>query len=166
MKTLKKTILLLVVALSINMSYAQTKLGHISTDLLLTIMPETIALNDELEKLSKTYEGELKIENDKLEAKLRKYDAEAATQTDETNKQRSMEVQEDQQKLYKSSKIAQEEIAKKRDEKLKPILEKAKKAIEEVADENNYTYILESSTLIVAKGTDILPLVKAKLGIE
>jgi outer membrane protein len=129
-------------------------------------MPETIGLNNELEELSKAFEADLKLENDKLEAKLRKYDSEAATQTNETNKERSLEVQQDQQKLYQSSKIAQEEITKKRDEKLKPILEKAKKAIVEVANANGYTYIIEAATLVVANGTDIMPLVKTKLGIK
>jgi outer membrane protein len=166
MKNLKKTILFTLLVFAINTSFAQAKLGHISTDLLLTIMPETIALNNELEELSKAFEADLKLENDKLEAKLRKYDSEAATQTNETNKERSLEVQQDQQKLYQSSKIAQEEITKKRDEKLKPILEKAKKAIVEVANANGYTYIIEAATLVVANGTDIMPLVKTKLGIK
>ena len=166
MKTFRILVLIAVVALGFNTLQAQTKVGHISTDLLISLMPETKALNAELEKLGKTYEAELKAENDKLEAKLKRYDAEAASQTDEVNKQRSVEVQQDQQKLYQSSQIAREEIGKKRDEKLKPIFEKAKKAINEIAQENGYTYILEASTLVVANGTDILPLVKAKLGIQ
>ena len=166
MKKFRILVLIAVVALGFNTLQAQTKVGHISTDLLISLMPETKALNAELEKLGKTYEAELKAENDKLEAKLKKYDAEAASQTDEVNQNRSVEVQQDRQKLYQSSQIAREEIAKKRDEKLKPILEKAKKAITDVANEKGYTYVLEASTLVVANGTDILPLVKAKLGIQ
>ncbi len=129
-------------------------------------MPETKALNAELEKLGKTYEAELKAENDAFEAKLKKYDAEAASQTDEVNQSRRAEVQNDQQSLYQASQIAREDIGKKRDEKLKPILEKAKKAIDDVAKANGYKYVLEASTLVVANGTDILPLVKTKLGIQ
>ncbi|SDW43382.1 periplasmic chaperone for outer membrane proteins Skp [Lutibacter oricola] len=166
MKKFRILVLIAIVAFGFNTLQAQTKVGHISTDLLISLMPETKALNAELEKLSKTYETELKAENDKLEAKLKRYDAEAKSQTDEVNKQRSVEVQQDQQKLYQSSQIAREDIGKKRDAKLKPILEKAKKAIDEVATANGYTYVLEASTLVVAKGTDLLPLVKAKLGIQ
>ena len=165
MKQFKTLLLIAIVTLGFNAAQAQTKVAHISTDLLISLMPETKALNAELEKLSKTYEAELKAENDKLEAKLKKYDAEAASQTDEVNQQRSVEVQKDNQKLYQSTQIAREDIAKKRDEKLKPILEKAKKAIEDVAAEQGFTYVLEASTLIVANGTDLLPAVKAKLGI-
>ncbi|MDP6922505.1 MAG: OmpH family outer membrane protein [Lutibacter sp.] len=159
-------VVLAVLALGFNTVQAQTKIGHISTDLLISLMPETKTLNTDLEKLGKTYEAELKAENDKLEAKLKKYDAEAASQTDQVNKERSVEVQQTQQALYQATQIAREEIAKKRDEGLKPILEKAKAAIDAVAEEQGYTYVLEASTLIVAKGTDLLPLVKGKLGIE
>ncbi|NLP58626.1 OmpH family outer membrane protein [Lutibacter sp. B1] len=166
MKQFRTLLLIAIVTLGFNTAQAQTKVAHISTDLLISLMPETKALNAELEKLSKTYEAELKAENDKLEAKLKKYDAEAASQTDEVNQQRSIEVQQDQQKLYQSSQIAREDLNKKRDEKLKPILEKAKKAIDEIANEQGYTYVLEASTLIVANGTDLLPAVKAKLGIQ
>ena len=166
MKQFRTLLLIAIVTLvGFNTLQAQTKVGHISTDMLIGLMPETKALNAELEKLSKTYEAELKAENDKLEAKLKKYEAEVNSQTDEVNQQRSIEVQQDQQKLYQSSQIAREDITKKRDEKLKPILEKAKKAIDEVAKEQGFTYVLEASTLIVANGTDLLPAVKAKLGI-
>ena len=129
-------------------------------------MPETKVLNADLEKLSKTYETELKAENDKLTAKLKKYEAEVDSQTDEVNQQRGAEVQQDQQNLYQASQVAREEISKKRDEKLKPILDKAKQAIESVAKEQGFVYVLDASSLIVANGTDLLPAVKTKLGIK
>jgi outer membrane protein len=165
MKKFRTLILIAIITLGFNTAQAQTKLGHISTDLLISLMPETKALNAELEKLSKTYESELKAEEAKLEAKLKKYQAEQASQTDEVNQQRGVEVQKDQQGLYQASQVAREDITKKRNEKLKPILEKAKKAIDEVAKAEGYTYVLEASTLIVANGTDLLPAVKSKLGI-
>ena len=166
MKKFRTLLLIAILALGFNTVQAQTKVGHISTDLLISLMPETKALNTELEKLSKTYENELKAEQAKLEAKIKKYQAEVGSQTDETNQQRGAEVEQGRQNLYQASQIAQQELAKKRDEKLKPILEKAKKAIDEIASEQGYTYVLEASTLIVANGTDLLPLVKAKLGIQ
>jgi len=166
MKNFRTLLLIAIVTLGFNTVQAQQKVGHISTDLLISLMPETKTLNAELEKLSKTYENELKGEQDKLEAKLKKYQAEQASQTDEVNQQRGAEVEQDRQNLYQASQVAREDITKKRDEKLKPILEKAKKAIDEVATAQGFTYVLEASTLIVANGTDLLPSVKAKLGIQ
>lgn len=166
MKQFRTLLLIAVITLGFNSVQAQSKVAHISTDLLLSLMPETKTLNADLEKLSKTYESELKAENDKLEAKLKKYEAEVASQTDEVNQQRSVEVQQDRQNLYQASQIAQQDISKKRDDKLKPILEKARKAIEDVANEQGFTYVLDASSIIVANGTDLLPAVKAKLGIQ
>ena len=166
MKQFRTLLLIAIITLGFNSLQAQTKVAHISTDLLISLMPETKALNSELEKLSKTYETELKAEESKLEAKLKKYEAEASSQTDEVNQQRQIEVQQDQQNLYQASQVAREDITKKRNEKLKPILEKAKKAIDDIAAEQGYTYVLEASTLIVANGTDLLPAVKAKLGVQ
>jgi outer membrane protein len=166
MKQFKTLILIAVVALGFNSVQAQSKVGHISIDQLISLMPETKVMTADLEKLSKTYETEIKAENDKLQAKLKKYDAEAASQTDEVNQQRQIEVQQDNQRLQQSAGIAQQDIQTKRDEKLQPIIEKARKAIQEVADEGGYTYVLEASSIIVANGTDLLPLVKAKLGIQ
>lgn len=166
MKNFKTLLLIAIVTLGFNVAQAQTKVAHINTDLLLSLMPETKTLNADLEKLSKTYETELKAENDKLTAKLKKYEAEVNSQTDEVNQQRGAEVQQDQQNLYQASQVAREEISKKRDEQLKPILDKAKKAIEEVAKEQGFVYVLDASSLIVANGTDLLPAVKTKLGIK
>jgi len=166
MKKFKILLLIALIAVGFNTAQAQTKIGHISTELLLSLMPETKALDAELQKLSKTYETELKAEQAKLESKLQKYKAEVASQTDEVNRQREAEVGQDQQNLYQASQIAQEDIGKKRNEKLQPILEKAKKAIDEVAAEEGFIYVLEAASLIVANGTDLLPAVKVKLGIQ
>lgn len=166
MKQFKTLLLIAVVTLGFNSVQAQSKVGHISIDLLISLMPETKVMTADLEKLSKTYETEIKAENDKLAAKYKKYDAEAASQTDEVNQQRQVEVQQDQQRLQQSAQIAQQDIQTKRDEKLKPIIEKARTAIQEVADADGFTYVLEASSIIVANGTDLLPAVKAKLGIQ
>ena len=167
MKKFKTLLLIALIAFAgFNSVEAQTKVGHISIDQVLELMPETQAMKAELEKLGKTYEAELKAEQDKLEAKLKKYEAEAASQTDEVNQARGMEVERDRQNFYQANQIAQKDLQDKQNERLQPIIEKARKAIEEVAAEQGIDYVLELSTLIVAKGTDLLPAVKAKLGIQ
>ena len=100
MKKFRSLLLIAIITLGFSTVQAQEKIGHISTDLLISLMPETKALNTELEKLSKTYESELKAEETKLEAKLQKYQAEQGSQTDEVNQQRGVEVQQDRQNLY------------------------------------------------------------------
>ena len=62
---------------------------------------------------------------------------------------------------------SQESIQQKRTEVLAPLLEKAQNAINEVAEENNYTYIFDISLGSIVYGKeskDIMPLVKTKFG--
>lgn len=62
---------------------------------------------------------------------------------------------------------AQEDLAKQEEELLAPMVKRTNDAIKAVADENNFTYILDTSTgfvLYYDKGIDIMPLVKTKLG--
>ena len=167
MKQFRNLVLIAILILGVTTSIqAQTKVGHINTQLVLSLMPEAKALDAELKKLEATYTTELQAERDKLEAKVKRYEAEFQAQTEEVNQQRGVEVQQDQQNLYQASQISQQDIHKKRDEKLQPILEKLMKAIQDVASEQGFNYVLEEPTLIVANGTDLLPAVKAKLGLE
>ena len=75
-----------------------------------------------------------------------------------------------QQRIQTFQTNAQQELQKKESELLKPIIEKAKKAIEEVAKENGYTYIFDTGTGMLLywpkDADDIISLVKTKLGIK
>jgi outer membrane protein len=74
-----------------------------------------------------------------------------------------------EQRIQAAQEKAQEDLAKQEEELLKPMVDRATVAIKEVASANNFTYILDVSTgtvLVYDKGEDILPLVKAKLGIQ
>ena len=62
----------------------------------------------------------------------------------------------------------EEAVAKKREEKLKPILEKVNNAIQTVAKENGYLYVIDATagTLLYAdEANDLQNLVRTKLGL-
>ncbi len=142
--------------------------GHIDSEQLLMAMPETKTMETELKKVQQTYADEYNAQATALQAKLKKYDAEAPTQTDVKNEERRLEVQTLQQKIQKYGQTAEQEIQKKRFDLLKPIVEKAQKAVSDVAKEKGVKYVFDSSPgkgLIVFEGQDLMPAVKAKLGI-
>ena len=142
--------------------------AHIDSEQLLMAMPETKAMEDELKKVQQTYADEYNAQATALQAKLKKYDAEAPTQTDAKNEERRIEVEELKNKIQKYAQTADQEIQKKRFDLLKPIVEKAQKAVSDVASEKGIKYVLDSSPgkgLIVFEGEDLMPAVKAKLGI-
>jgi outer membrane protein len=79
------------------------------------------------------------------------------------------ELRDMQMRIQEFQETAQEKIRDKETELLKPIIEKAKKAIADVAKENGYSYIFDSSPgtplLYKPEGDDVMKLVMKKLGI-
>ncbi|HYC28324.1 MAG TPA: OmpH family outer membrane protein [Chitinophagaceae bacterium] len=62
---------------------------------------------------------------------------------------------------------AQQMYQAKEDETMKPILDKARKAIQDVAKENGYTYVFPKEQLLVSPpGDDMIALVKKKLNLK
>ena len=129
-------------------------------------MPETKKMNAELDKLEKTNLDDLKAENAALEVKYNKFQAEGATQTKEENEKRQLEIEQGQRKLQAGAQAAQKDLSTKSNELVKPIIEKADAAVKAVAKAQGFDYVLDSSVLLVADGTDLLSLVKAHLGIQ
>ena len=146
---------------------AQSKVAHINTQDLIEAMPEMKSAKAELEKLAKTYETDIQTMATELQNKVKQYDAEASTKTDEENQKRIEEVGGMEQSIRQYQGQAQQDLAKKESELLKPIYEKAKTAIEAVAAAQGFDYVLDSMSgqgVIVASGKDLLVDVKKQLG--
>tara|TARA_Y100000385_G_scaffold20986_1_gene20651 strand:+ start:1248 stop:1754 length:507 start_codon:yes stop_codon:yes gene_type:complete len=146
---------------------AQSKVAHINTQELVESMPEMMSAKSELEKLAKTYETDIQAMATELQNKIKQYDAESSTKTDEENGKRLQEVQSMEQSIRQYQGQAQQDLQKKEIELLKPITEKAKDAILKVGNDQGFNYVLDSSQgqgVIMANGKDLLADVKAELG--
>lgn len=167
MKNLKTLLLIAVFTLGLGGVANAQKMGHIDFEKLVAEMPQTKKLKLDIEKLSKTYQDEIEGMAKKLDAKMKKYTAEQNTQTKDINETRAQEVQQDRARYEQLRQTAYQEMQKKQAEGLNPIIEKAQKAIEEVAASKGILYVLDASNgkgLLVKKGDDIFTAVKAKLG--
>ena len=167
MKQLKT--LLFAIALIFGMSFmsAQSKVAHINTQELVEAMPAMQSAKAELEKLAKTYETEIQTMATELQNKVKQYDAEASTKTDEENTTRMQEVAGMEQSIRQYQAQAQQDLAKKEAELLEPILTKAKDAVVKVAKAQGFDYVLDSTAgqgVILADGKDLLADVKKELG--
>lgn len=146
---------------------AQAKVAHINVQELMTNMPEMKAANTQLEKLGKTYDTEYETMVQEYTTKIKKYDAEANTVGEAVNKTREAEVQDMRTRIQQYQQTASTELQKKQEEIVKPILEKARKAIQKIAKAKGYQYVLDSSTgsgVLLADGPDLLADVKKELG--
>ncbi|MCL7753818.1 OmpH family outer membrane protein [Polaribacter sp. Z022] len=167
MKNFKTLLLIAVFTLGVAGVANAQKVGHINFEKLVAEMPQTKALKVTMEKLSKTYQDEITGMEKKIEATQKKYVAESKTQTQATNDKRAKELQGEAAKLEQARRFAYQDMQKRQNEGLQPIIEKAQKAIEDVAASKGVLYVLDSSVgkgLLVKKGEDLFNAVKAKLG--
>ena len=133
------------------------------------MMPEYKKVNTDIEAYQKTYVDQLKTMQTELESKFKTYQAGAKTMSDAIKDVKEKELQDLQSRIGSFEQTAKEKIDDKLQELLAPVNEKAQKAIEAVAKEKAYTYIIDTSSgaLLYATPTDsILEAVKAKLGIK
>jgi len=147
---------------------AQSKVAHINTQDLIQAMPEMAAAQAEMEKLGKTYEADIQAMATEYQNKMKQYEAEASTKTDEENQKRLVEVQTMQQNIQQYQGTAQQQMQQKELDLLKPITEKAKTAILKVARAQGFEYVFDSTQgggVIMADGKNLLDDVKKELGI-
>ena len=168
MKQLKNLVLAAVLLIGgTSIMNAQSKVAHINTQELVAAMPATKAAQAEMEKVGKTYQVQIEEMQNELKAKVTRYEAEAATQTDEENQKRAEEVYGIRQSIAQFQQQADQELQKKQFDLLKPITEQAREAILKVALAQGFQYVLDSTQgqgVILADGKDLMEDVKKELG--
>ena len=148
---------------------AAPKFGYISSQELLSIMPDVIKADTQLKVYAKTYTDQLENMGREFEKKAEDYQKNAATMTEAVREVKEKELADLRTRFQSTEASANDKVAKKKEELYKPILDKADKAIKDVAKEKGYDYVFDASggALLYAKDSDnIMPLVKAKLGIK
>ncbi len=168
---MKKVFLILLIALFAGVSFSQQKLkfGHLNSNDLLEAMPERLSAQKTLQDFTKQLEDQLVTMQEELEKKYNEYLEKKDNMTELIRKNKEEELMSIQQRIQTFQTNAQQELQKKEQELIKPIIDKAKKAIEDVAKEQGYTYIFDTGSGAILyfpkESDDILPLVKKKLGI-
>lgn len=156
--------LLLVIGLQ-QVSVAQ-KIAHVQLDSLIQLMPETKQAMDIAQAYLKDLEKQVASMKTEFDTKYQDYLANEATYSELVKKTKQEELQTLNQRIQDFQQQAQQDYQKKYMELSKPIQDKAKKAIDAVAKENSYKYVIDTSTGLVLyseASDDILMLVKKKL---
>lgn len=144
------------------------KIGYIDSNELLMAMPERDSAKVSIENYAKSLEKQLSAMSSEFEKKYKEFTDNQATYSELIRSTKQLELQEMKNRIDSFQQQAQQDLENKESELLNPIIQKAKKAIEDVAKENGFTYILDvasGSLLFYEGGENILPLVKKKLGL-
>ena len=163
---MKKIILLAILGvLTLNLT-AQNKFGYIDSQELLQLMPERKTAETEVQNFAKSLEAQLGSMTAEYQESVQEYQANESTYTDLVKQDKVAEITGLEQRIQTFQQNAQQSLQEKEQELLEPILSKARKAIEDVATEGEFTYIFDKSqgSILFAKESEnILPLVKKKL---
>jgi len=166
MKRIVKSLAVVVLTIgSLTLAQAQ-KVAHISVDSLISIMPESKTAEGLVIKHQKELETQVSSMQTELQAKYEKYMAEGTTYSEIIKASKEKELQDLKNRVDEFTAQARQDLQNKQQELSRPIYEKARKAIELVAKENSYKYVLDTSTGVVIYSEptdDILQLVKKKL---
>lgn len=168
MKKLAIALLLVVATIGVTNAQVKIKFGHINSQELLEVMPEKAAADNQIEEFGKQLQKQLQTMMAERETKVSEYMENEATMSEIIAQTKAEEIQMLDQRIQTFQQNAQQSLAKKEGEAYQPILDKARKAIEEVAKENDFTYIFDLSAgalLYQPESDDIIALVKTKLGI-
>lgn len=165
MKQIKTLLIAAVLILTANNTMnAQAKTAHVDVSEIMSKMPAMLDAQNQLQKLSGTYDAEYKKMVEEYQVKIKKYEAEAATVTEAVNTERSKEVQDMQKRIVDYRDNAQKELQQKETDIVKPLMEKVRASIQKVGKAKGFQYVLDGSTLLLADGPNITADVKKDLG--
>ena len=134
-----------------------------------------IVCQDKLSNTSKKYQEQLEGDSQAMQeeymTKMQNAQANVDTWTQLRLQKEQEELEAMGQRIMQFNQSAQQELQRKQMDLMLPIIEKAQEAINAVAQANSFPYILDSSTgkavvVFLENGEDIMPLVKAELGIQ
>jgi len=152
---------------------AQTpKFGHIDLQALIQVMPERATAEEEFNKFQGELEDLLGTMQTELETLFEEYGNLGEDASELIKNAKAQDIQDKQQRIQNFQANAQQQLQQKQTELLQPVFDKAQEAIEAVAKEQGLFYVFDVSGqlgVVLYKSNesqDILPLVKAKLGIN
>ena len=151
------------------MAQKNIKLGHINSNDLMQIMPGRDTAMALLQKEVEDLQAEMEAMKKEYETQVNNYLAKKDQLSELIRKSKESDIQKMGERIETFQANAQKLLEERQEELLKPIVDRAKAAIEEVGKENGYTYIFDAgvgTVLYSQDSDDIMPLVKKKLGLK
>ena len=170
MRNFFKVIVFCAVLFTGSLSAQTLKFGHIDFEQLLAAMPEREAAKGALEKVQTSLEAQLAAMQKEYQEKGKEYVAlaQAKDANEAVLKVKQEEVQSIQERMQTFNQTAQESLQKEQNKLFQPVIEKARKAITDVAKEQGLIYVFEVNGVLYhsEQSVDLLAFVKTKLAIK
>jgi len=164
---MKKLIILLMVLLPLGVVAQEMKIAHVNFNSILAALPEIPDYEKKMADLREMYDKELKVMNDEYTKKYEDFVRQQDELTENIKLRRMQEIQDLQERMENVVNVATQDIQQKQQELLQPLHEKVTKAIQQVADENKYSYVGDTQMFYYVGNSaiDATDQVRKKLGI-
>ena len=171
MKSVFKICVLGILLFSAGFANAQTpKFGHIDLQALIQVMPERAAAEKQFTAYQKQLEDDLGVMQKDFQAKYMEYATKRDSLSETLRKMKEDDLNAMNERIQTYQSTASQQLQAKQGELLKPVFDKADKAVKEVGAEKGLIYVFDMSTRTILynskESLDILPFVKTKLGIQ
>lgn len=168
MRNISRAIFLSLVLFAGNLSAQTLKFGHIDFQQLLQAMPEKEVAQKALAKVQADLDAQNASMQKEYQDKMKEYIAQQKTLTDAVKTTKEDELRSIEQRIQNFAPQAQDTYSKEQEKQFQPIIEKARKAIADVAKEQGLIYVFEVNGVLYhsEQSIELLPLVKTKLGIK
>lgn len=171
MKSVFKICVLGILLLSAGFANAQApKFGHIDLQALVQIMPERATAEKQFTAFQKELEDALGMMQKEAQAKYAEYITKRDSLSETVRKMKDDEISAMSERIQTYQQTASQQLQTKQADLLKPVFDKADKAIKEVGAEKGLIYVFDMSSRVILynskESVDILPFVKTKLGIQ
>jgi outer membrane protein len=170
---MRKSIFLVVVISALfistgSRSQSNLKFGHIDFATLYSMMPGLDSVKEVFGAYNKAIQDQFMVMQSELENKFMDYQSKLGSMSEIIRTTKEAEINDLKERMDAFEVSATQDLQNKEIELSSPIIEKARKAVQEVAKEGKYTYIFNSAEgllLFTEGGDDIMDKVKTKLGI-
>jgi outer membrane protein len=146
---MKKTIVtFLALILTAGFAAAQ-KFAFVDTEYILTNIPSYKAAQEELNKISDSWESEISGKYEEIDKMYKTYQSERVLLTDEMKKEREDEIMEAERKVKEQQAKyfgPDGDLNSKREELVKPIQDAIYKAVKELSAEGSYAVIFDTAS--------------------
>ncbi|MDP2114562.1 MAG: OmpH family outer membrane protein [Bacteroidota bacterium] len=171
MKSVLKICVLGILLFSASFANAQTpKFGHVDLQALIEVMPERATAEKQFVAYQKELEDALGMMQKEFQTKYMEYATKRDSLSETLRKLKEEDLNAMNERIQTYQTTAQQQLQTKQGELLKPVFDKADKAVKEVGAEKGLIYVFDMSSRTILynskESLDLLPLVKTKLGIK
>jgi outer membrane protein len=127
---------------------SQVKIAYVNSEQIIAQLPEAQDAQKVLEDMQKAAVDSLQLMEKEYQAKGAEYQQQESMMTEDAKKKKALELQDLQARWQQFRQKKSDEISKKRDELMRPIMEKIQKAIDQLAKDENLNFIFDKTSAI------------------